>query len=85
MSKEHVANLNQLSQAELKKKLEGLPEPELRELHQESIDSGDYSLQILLCYALLKYEDNQSLALDEITRLKRIVDASDHKALMFKS
>lgn len=85
MSKEHLRDLNNLSQEELKKKLEGLPKQELRELHQQSIDSGDYSLQILLCYALLKYEPNKSLALDEITRLKRIVDASGNKALMLKS
>jgi|GEM_PF-4112852 len=84
MSKEHIRNLNNLSQEELKKKLGQLPEQELRELHKQSIDSGDYSLQILICYALLDYEDRQSLALDEIKRLKRVLNDSDHKALMLK-
>lgn len=84
MSKEHIRNLNHLSQAELKAKLGQLPEQELRELHKQSIDSGDYSLQILICYALLDYEDRRSLALTEIKELEKHLANNSHKALMLK-
>ena len=84
MSKEHIRNLIQLSQAELKDKLRQLPEQELRELHQQSIDSGDCSIQVLLCRALLAYEERPGLAWNEIKNLENHLAARGQKATIPK-
>ena len=92
MSKEHIRNLDGLPQEELKKKPEEMSKEELKQYiaelkqqYDEAKVSGDHLWQLELCYALLPYEDRQSLALDEIKRLKRILNDSGHKALMLKS
>lgn len=53
-----------------------LPEEKLRVLLKDAEATKDYALQVLICRALLPYEERQCLALTEIKNLEALARKS---------
>lgn len=58
-------------------KLKDMSEEQLRMLFEQAEADKDYSLQVLICRALLPYEERPCLALTEIKKIEELAKKSN--------